>query len=200
MFTVQGGRKVPGHSIFNILMLYFFFSNSILYYFRSGVAEKSQDTSKIVQNRIRKKKYSIKILKIECPGTFRPPCSCCLKLLKHDKATSGITHFKLHFQSCSKNKLSAVSVNCTTTASTSKITLCFNCSSKCLLKSAKEKVLNASVDIATHELRSFSAMEGDGLRKLVNYCLKMGAIHGKFNCDDVLPSRWTLQRQTIKKA
>ena len=69
---VQGGRKVPGHSIFNILMLYFFFSDSILYYFRSGVAEKSQDTPKIVQNKIRKKKYSIKILKIECPGTFRP--------------------------------------------------------------------------------------------------------------------------------
>ena len=72
--TVQGGRKVPGHSIFNILMLCFFFSDSILYYFRSVLGLFGHPTPKIVQNRIRKKKYSIKILKIECPGTFRPPC------------------------------------------------------------------------------------------------------------------------------
>ena len=36
--------------------------------------------------------------------------NCCLKLLKHDRATSGTTHLKEHFQSCRKNKSSAAAL------------------------------------------------------------------------------------------
>ena len=53
-------------------------------------------------------------------------CNCCLKLSKHDEATSGITHLDEHLQNCSKKKLSSVSSSSTATSTTSKIISHFN--------------------------------------------------------------------------
>ena len=47
---------------------------------------------------------------------------------------------------------------------------------------------------------TISAIEGDGLRKLMNCWLEKGPKYGKINNGDFLPSCLTLQRQTVRRA
>ena len=61
-------------------------------------------------------------------------------------------------------------------------------------------MLNSSVAFVVSEVRSLSAVEGDGLIPFAHALIKVGATHGIVDAKAILPSRFTIKRSREKSA
>ena len=91
---------------------------------------------------------------------------------------------------CKQNKLQSQST---------KITGFFKSTSS-LPSSSKAKLMDGLVAFVANDLRSFKAVEDVGLLKLANTLLEIGAKHGMLGAEEILPSRFSVKREVIKRA
>ena len=118
-------------------------------------------------------------------------CLKCKNPLKHDKKKSGTTHLRNHIiKYCKQNKLQSQST---------KITGFFKSTSS-LPSSSKTKLMDGLVAFVANDLRPFKAVEDVGFLKLANTLLEIGAKHGMLGAEEILPSRFSVKREVIKRA
>ena len=129
----------------------------------------------------------------EAKGVYSGFVTClnCSKSLKHDRKTSGTTHLRRHAAAC-KSTVSKERCN----SSIAK----FFAKKKVFPERAKEKLSDAVVDFVADDLRPVSAVEGRGLRKLVDACIDIGTQYGKVEASNVLPSGFTVKRKLSIRA
>ena len=113
----------------------------------------------------------------------------CKQALKHNKSTSGTTHLNDHLKQCKYNaKISP------------KVTAYFSKCDMSLSKVIKDTVLNSSVAFVVSDVRPLSAVEGDGLIQFANAMIKVGVTRGIVDAKAILSFKFTIKRNTEKKA
>ena len=66
-----------------------------------------------------------------------------------------------------------------------------------MFQNTKKKVCQAAQTFVVNDIRSLSIIEGKILKRMVNELISVGAVNGKVDAEDVLPSSTAMQHKII---
>lgn len=112
-------------------------------------------------------------------------CRSCAKVIKHNIHESGTTHLSRHTSTHSTDNKNAPPTTQTKVTS-------FLAPKRKLNEQDQTALVSAASMYCARDIRPYSAVEGPGLRQLIQTAISIGSKYGNLPAEDILPSRTTV--------
>ena len=119
-------------------------------------------------------------------------CKRCNSMFAHDKKKSGTSRLSNHAKVCLNDKSSEKVTQPSVRA--------FFQKTSGLPAKVKMEFSNACIKFVAKDMRAFKAIEGDGLKDVVQQSIAIGAQYENVSASSIIPSRHTVKRKLCEKA